>query len=207
MESKNTFVQARTKYNQHGKQSVAAVSEATKVSTSMINDLESNVGKPRNVGYQYIVKLAQHYGVSCDFLLGSSPIPSVIGNEQSAASLDLPDNFINYILFIGKNQSAKKETLKMILSDNRFFEAINAITLTRAVLFQETSDNDDYDLEELESLRKKLFELSGGKQSIVHSSLAVKSLLYSAEKYFSEVAEDCVATFCDIQKCDYPLYD
>lgn len=70
MESKNRFVLARTIYNKNGRQSVDAVSKATTVSASMINDLESNVGKPRNVGYQSIVKLALHYGVSCDYLMG-----------------------------------------------------------------------------------------------------------------------------------------
>ena len=155
-----------------------------------------------------LVKLAKYFNVSCDYLLGLSEIRSVVGNEQSAMTLDLPDNFVNYILFIDTNQlTGEKQTLKMVLSDNRFFEAINAITLTRTALFRESPDGNDYDFDQMESLRKQLFELSGGAHSIIHSSLAVKSLLYSAEKIFSEVAEDCVAKFCDIQECDYPLDD
>ena len=150
--------------------------------------------------------LADLYGVSLDYLLGLTKIETVLGNEQSAASLDLPEKFISHVMFIDANSlTGEKKTLKMVLSDNRFFDAINAITLTRTALFQESPQNHNFDHSELDSLRRQVFELSGGAHSIIHSTLAVKSLLYTAEKLFSEVAENCVSEFCEAQQCDYPL--
>lgn len=75
------FKDARTVYNQHGKQSMRIVEGCTDVSASVITYLESD-GEGRNVGYPNIVALAKHYGVSTDFLLGLTndpyPIRSVI---------------------------------------------------------------------------------------------------------------------------------
>lgn len=73
----NRFKAARTKYNQHGQQSVKEVAQMTGITGSLIDDLESNVGKPRDVGYSKIRKLAEYYGVSSDFLLQLSATPSV----------------------------------------------------------------------------------------------------------------------------------
>ena len=75
--SENRFKLARTVYNQHGKQSVKTVSEATNppISKSLIDDLESNVGKKRAVSYLTVKQLAQYYGVTSDYLLGLSDIP------------------------------------------------------------------------------------------------------------------------------------
>lgn len=77
MEVKNRFKRARTIYNQHGQQTVKEVATITGVTGSLIDDLESNAGKPRDVGYSKIVKLAKHYGVTTDYLLGLSETPSV----------------------------------------------------------------------------------------------------------------------------------
>lgn len=69
------FKDARTVYNQHGSQSMDEVYKATGVSASMIKDLEDDE-KSRSVGYEKVAILAKHYGVSSDFLLGLTDIPS-----------------------------------------------------------------------------------------------------------------------------------
>ncbi len=73
----NRFKLARTKYNQHGSQSTTVVWKATGASKSLIEDLESNVGKPRDTGYLKTPILAKHYGVSTDYLAGLSEVPVV----------------------------------------------------------------------------------------------------------------------------------
>lgn len=73
------FKDARTVYNQHRWQTMEAVYAATGVSASMIKDLEDD-DKDRSVGYDKILTLAKHYGVSADFLLGLSAYPR-ISNE------------------------------------------------------------------------------------------------------------------------------
>lgn len=63
------FKDARTNYNQHGKQTMKAVEQATGVSASLIKDLESDTSN-RSVGYDKVAALAKHYGISADWLLG-----------------------------------------------------------------------------------------------------------------------------------------
>lgn len=63
------FVLARTKYNQHGKQSITEVSRDTGVSKSLISNIENSL-KEREVGSSRVIELAKHYGVSVDYLLG-----------------------------------------------------------------------------------------------------------------------------------------
>lgn len=65
------FKDARTVLNQYGSQTMAQVSEATGVSASCIKDLEDDEIS-RNVGFKQIAKLAKHYKVSTDYLLGLS---------------------------------------------------------------------------------------------------------------------------------------
>lgn len=74
--AENVFKLARIKYNQHGLQSVETVSKETGISASMINDLESNVGKKRGASYLKVAQLAKYYGVSSDYLLGLTDIRS-----------------------------------------------------------------------------------------------------------------------------------
>ncbi len=83
MSAENRFKQARTRHNQHGPQSVKDVYGATGITKSLIDDLESNVGDPRNVGYLTVKKLAEYYGVSSDYLLGLSGTPSTDKDIQA----------------------------------------------------------------------------------------------------------------------------
>lgn len=61
------FKDARTVHNQHGKQTMDDVQNATGVSKSLIADLE-NDKKDRRVNYVDVAKLAKHYGVTTDWL-------------------------------------------------------------------------------------------------------------------------------------------
>lgn len=79
----NRFKMARTVYNWHGPQSTKEVEKETRVTKSLIEDIESTAGKPRNVGYLTVKKLAEHYGVSSDYLLGLSPTPSIDEDIQA----------------------------------------------------------------------------------------------------------------------------
>lgn len=68
------FKDARINYNQHGKQTMKQVADAVKLSQSTISDLE-NGEKDRRVNCEDVIKLAAHYGVSTDYLLGLSDDP------------------------------------------------------------------------------------------------------------------------------------
>ena len=75
------FKDARVVYNVHKKQTMDEVAAATGVSKSLIQSLEAD-DVNRSVGYDKVAKLAAHYRVTTDFLLGLSddpfPMPSVV---------------------------------------------------------------------------------------------------------------------------------
>lgn len=75
------FKDARVVHNVHKRQTMDEVASATGVSKSLVQSLEDD-SVNRSVGYDKVAKLAKHYGVTTDFLLGLSndpfPVPSVI---------------------------------------------------------------------------------------------------------------------------------
>lgn len=77
------FKDARIVHNRNGKQTMDEVATATGVSKSLIQSLEDD-SVNRSVGYDKVAKLAAHYRVTTDFLLGLSddpfPMPSVVDN-------------------------------------------------------------------------------------------------------------------------------
>lgn len=70
------FKDARIVHNAKGKQTMDEVSAATGISKSLIQALEDD-NVDRSVGYDKIAKLANHYRVSANFLLGLSKDPDI----------------------------------------------------------------------------------------------------------------------------------
>lgn len=88
----NRFKEARTELNKNGHESVKEVSKATGITGSLIDDLETDTATwekwhkaPRDVGYSKIKTLAEHYGVSSDYLLGLSDQPTIDAKAAGAA--------------------------------------------------------------------------------------------------------------------------
>ena len=88
------FKDARTVHNKNGKQSMKVVEEHSGVSASLINSLEDD-DSTRSVGYDKVAALAEHYGVSCDYLLGFTNDPS--RHPCAADDLGLSINNIDYL--------------------------------------------------------------------------------------------------------------
>ncbi len=96
LEISEKFKDARLVENQHGKQTMGQVEAATGVSQSMISDLE-NEGK-RKVNYLDVVKLANHYGVSLDWLIGGAEVPSADPKLQEVCKYTgLSQNAVLYL--------------------------------------------------------------------------------------------------------------
>ncbi len=66
------FKDARTVYNQHGKQTIAEVAAATGIAQGKLSHIETD--KAGSIGSESVKRLAEHYGVSSDWLLGLSDI-------------------------------------------------------------------------------------------------------------------------------------
>lgn len=88
------FKDARTVHNKNGKQSMKIVEEHTGVSASLINSLEDD-DSTRSVGYDKVAALAEHYGVSCDYLFGFTNDPS--RHPCAADDLGLSIENISYL--------------------------------------------------------------------------------------------------------------
>jgi transcriptional regulator with XRE-family HTH domain len=80
------FKKARTELNKNGFKTLEQVYQETGIMKSLVSDLESDM-KDRGVKYQDVAKLADYYGVSVDYLVGASDIPSVDPDVQAAAKL------------------------------------------------------------------------------------------------------------------------
>lgn len=77
------FQDARLVHNKNGKQTMDEVAAATQIPKSKIHDLEDD-NTNRNVGYTSIARLAKHYGVSSDYLLGLTEIATSNPTAQAA---------------------------------------------------------------------------------------------------------------------------
>lgn len=174
-----------------GKNTMKAVKEATGINQSTISALEDD-DDTRDVGYSIIVKLAQHYGVSVDYLLGLSDISTVKGNEQTASSLGLPEEFINYLMFTKENNGADYPVLCRFLSCIELTDAMNSIALLQMFYSSDfEADLPPSARDNLEALRKEVQTLTKGAHSIVHSGLVCKSLMYEAQQCLNDALTKC----------------
>ncbi len=88
------FKDARTVHNIHGNESMDKVQFATGVPKAIISALE-NSESTRIPGYTHIAPLAQHYGVSTDWLLGLSEDKN--RNPSAVDELGLSQDSISWI--------------------------------------------------------------------------------------------------------------
>lgn len=147
------FKDARTVYNKNGKQSMEEVYKATGVSASLIKDLEDD-DKSRSVGYDKIAILANHYGVSADYLLSITNDP-----EKSPCATDdlgLSANAVRWMLELANSIDGDRYTkhlstlLEMqdfqtlLFSLIEYFSAIKAASVAESILNNFASPNDLY---------------------------------------------------------------
>lgn len=103
------FKDARNVHNQHGKQTMDEVANATGVSKTVIQSLEKWEKRKNNrdVGISNIIALAKHYGVSADWLLGLSEDH----NKQPCAAdtLGLSENIVNWFVSLKENSTPEND--------------------------------------------------------------------------------------------------
>ena len=94
------FKDARTVHNQHGNQTMEEVTAATGISRSMIQALEDDENA-RDVGYAKVAKLAAHYCVTADFLLGLTNDPHI--QKCAVDDLNLTAAAVSFLRFLSQN--------------------------------------------------------------------------------------------------------
>ena len=85
---------ARVDFNKHKKQTIKEVSDATGIPQSTLSEIENDKREP---GAGIIKKLAEHYGVSSDFLLGLSDIRTDDIDEFMKNTDDMPEEFLDLL--------------------------------------------------------------------------------------------------------------
>lgn len=140
------FTAARLDYNQHGAQSMDAVHKATGIHSSMIADLE-NDDKNRSVGHDKILALAQHYGVSIDYLLGLSSCPKVTNAIDQVRQLTgLSKESVEYLFHLKELHSQLQpfdnwdmlDVLNILLENDSTSKLLKNITLLMQISLKQT---------------------------------------------------------------------
>ena len=177
------------------------------ISQALLSHYEKGI---RECGLNFLVKCADYYGVSCDYLLGRSPDPSgqLISAEEIPESEQSSDNKMNgsilatlnkklianslNVLFDLLARSGNHELLKLV-SDSLF---LNVYSLFRLVFSANEQNN-----AELFKLSKKLYS-SLAPAAMLKDQAYIK--LYTSEKN-SVNAEKLVITTESLSK-EYPLF-
>ena len=155
------FKDARIVHNQHKKQTMDEVATATGVSKSLIQSLEDD-SVNRSVGYDKVAKLAAHYRVSTDFLLGlsddPSPMPSVVDDlGLSIKAVDTIERLEmwdtpNYQITFGNASGRAVDVLNCLLESSDFDEIMGYLLLCLDSFMVNTQtrrlDGNDYEAEE-----------------------------------------------------------
>lgn len=155
------FKDSRTVYNPHKKHTMDEVAAATGVSKSLIQSLEDDESN-RSVGCDKVAKLAEHYRVTTDFLLGlsgdPSSRPSVIDDlglslkaVDTIEQLDMYDTPNGQIQFRSASSHAL-DVLNCLLESPVFHEVMGNLLMCFDSLYVDASGlqfgGDDYELEE-----------------------------------------------------------
>ena len=114
-------------------ESVKRVAEVTGITRSLIDDLETDVkNKKRGVSYITVMKLAEHYGVSMDWLCGYLPFEKWSIKKDARIATEYTGLNSNTITTLNTIHEATNE--KNVLEWNTFFFAMCRMHII--ILFQ-----------------------------------------------------------------------
>lgn len=198
------FKDARIVHNQHKKQTMDEVATATGVSKSLIQSLEDD-SVNRSVGYDKVAKLAAHYRVTTDFLLGLSddpfPMPSVV--DDLGLSLKAVDAIEQLEMFDTPNgqlqfrnaSSHALDILNCLLESPDFYEVMGNLLMCFDSFWINASgrqfEGEDYGLE-AEMRDAGHIVLKGDSAAIFYANEAGNSLKDLVCKEIPILVDSCI---------------
>lgn len=198
------FKDARIVHNQHKKQTMDEVATATGVSKSLIQSLEDD-SVNRSVGYDKVAKLAAHYRVTTDFLLGLSddpfPMPSVV--DDLGLSLKAVDAIEQLEMFDTPNgqlqfrnaSSHALDILNCLLESPDFYEVMGNLLMCFDSFWINASgrqfEGEDYGLE-AEMRDAGHIVLKGDSAAIFYANEAGNSLRDLVCKEIPILVDSCI---------------
>lgn len=157
------FKDARIVHNQHKKQTMDEVSAATGVSKSLIQALEDD-SVNRSVGYDKVARLAIHYNVTTDYLLGLSDDPAPM--RSAVDDLGLSPKAITWLLEMQEFELANDLST---IFENRSFQRIvhnlidyvvtvEAESIARGIWLKHFPPGNDFDRAQYDAAYKRYLE-------------------------------------------------
>ena len=195
------FQEAREVYNRHGEQTLSEVSKATGIQKSLLSDLE-NYDRQRSVGYDKVVILARHYGVSADYLLGLSDVPVISEDIQAAGkTLGLSYDAIMNIRFLAERFGDKdggRDVLDSILSSEGLIEAVVMLSAERKKLLS-IADEAQGRYEEIQSgIDIPQEKMAGNLLWCTDARERAEYAAFKASKYFTSVLTEALGDTVEV---------
>ncbi len=180
-------------------ESVKTVAEKTGISRSLIDDLETNAGGKRNVGYLNIKRLAQYYNVSVDWLLEMLPFEnwSIDADKKKAAVVtgltDAALSKLSEFVEAGAKEFGT-DILSAIITHEHIIEFL--YNIMRALEIERDKDiPNDGELGQM-YLKQQMFERIGKEYSkrilIVTGDRLKKVYISDAKETMSRIIDDIV---------------
>ncbi len=120
------FKDARTVHNRYGKQTLDEVASATGISKGNISAIEND--KAGNIGAESVALLANHYGVSADWLLGLTPVHRPDTSLQAIGRYTgLSPASVERLPCVKTEMFGLRETLDRLLSADGFPRLLEAL--------------------------------------------------------------------------------
>lgn len=135
LEIHERFKDARIVYNKNGKQTMEEVANATGIQKSMISSLEKD--DTRGASFRDVAKLANHYGVSMDWLCGLTDVKSPKADIKSINKLTGLDESAINTLIETKKLSEATVSLPSACANNLlmfYSHLISDIAITGAII-------------------------------------------------------------------------
>ena len=195
------FQEAREVYNCHGEQTLSEVSKATGIQKSLLSDLE-NYDRQRSVGYDKVVVLARHYGVSADYLLGLSDVPVISEDIQAAGkTLGISYDAITNIRYLAERFGEKdggRDVLDSILSSEDLIGTVVMLAAERKKLLS-VADEAQKRYEELQSgMEISTEKMTGNLLWCTDARGRAEYAAFKASKYFTGVLTEALGDTVEV---------
>lgn len=203
------FRDARTVYNAHGSQTMAEVYSATGISASKIADLE-NDDKDRGVDYREVGKLAKHYGVSVDWLLGLSDVTLPDADLRGVCEYTgLSEGAIETLRWIKENDPYNDMKVLSSFLENKGRSFVGQLSLLINLIYRSKPELDEfknYSSDNWRDLYNLCYELKLGAFSFseycrsIADDYGLYGLIAEAERKMTEDFHNFTLSYFDL-KC------
>jgi len=131
---------------------------------------------------EYLIALSELYGVSTDYLIGSSDYRGIPANESSVESIGLPEEFVNEYLYLKNKENFGVGPLNKFLTHPAFWESMSMLYAVEAL--PSIKPNPNISNEEIRELRRVVDHVTEGTMTIANIGYIVSGASHEAQELF-----------------------